>query len=83
LENLENAENQKTESDELVRTAKGGIELTEDEWKVEEIFKESAQQELEQPRLESGTWGASLSVPIIHSGTHVGLEMCFFLHLTD
>jgi hypothetical protein len=128
LENLENAEKLKTESDELVRTIKGGIELTEDEWvvklrkmkeetekeirdshyaeqhlrekykdeptkiiallraklkKVEEIFKESAQQELDQPKMESGTWGVCLSVPIIHLGTHVGLKICFFLHLTD
>jgi tRNA 2-selenouridine synthase SelU len=51
--------------------------------KVEEIFTESAQQESDQPRVESGNWRASLSVPIIHSGTHVGLEICFFSHLTD
>jgi len=116
------------ESDELVRTVKGGIELTEDEWvaklnkmkedtekevresryaeqrlrekykdeptkitellraklkKVEEVFKESAQQESDQPRMESATWGACLSFPIIHLGTHAGLKICFFLHLTD
>lgn len=116
------------ESDELVRTVKGGTELTEDEWvaklrkmkeetekeirdsryaeqhlrekykdeptkiiellraklkKVEEVFKESAQQELDQPKMESGTWGACLNVPIIRLGTHVGLKICFFLHLTD
>ncbi len=116
------------ESDGLVRTVKGGIELPEDEWvmklrkmkeetekeiresryaeqhlrekykdeptkitellraklkAVEEIFKESAQQELDQPKMESTTWGACLSFPIIHLGTHVGLRICFFLHLTD
>lgn len=116
------------ESDELVRTVKGGTELTEDEWvaqlrkmkeetekeiresryaeqhlrekykdettkiiellraklkKVEEVFKESAQQELDQPKVESGNWGACLSVPIIRLGTHVGLKIRFFLHLTD
>ena len=51
--------------------------------KVEEVFKESAQQELDQPKMESGTWGASLSVPIIRLGTHAELKICFFLHLTD
>jgi hypothetical protein len=51
--------------------------------KVEEVFKESDQQELDQPKMESGNWGACLSVPIIHSGMHVGLKICFFLHLTD
>jgi hypothetical protein len=51
--------------------------------KVEEVFKESAQQELEQPKMESGTWGACLGFPIVHLGTHVGLKICFFLHLTD
>jgi hypothetical protein len=51
--------------------------------KLKEVFKESAQQELDQPKMESGNWGACLSVPIIHSGMHVGLKICFFLHLTD
>lgn len=51
--------------------------------KVEEVFKESEQQELDQPKMESGTWGACLSVPIVRLGTHVGLKICFFLHLTD
>jgi hypothetical protein len=51
--------------------------------KVEEVFKESGQQELDQPKMESGTWGACLSVPIIRLETHVGLKICFFLHLTD
>jgi hypothetical protein len=125
---LENRECRKliAESDELVRTVKGGTELTEDEWvaklrkmkeetekeiresryaeqhlrekykdestkiiellraklkKVEEVFKESAQQELDQPKMESGTWGTCLNVPIIRLGTHVGLKICFFLHL--
>jgi hypothetical protein len=111
------------ESDKLVRTVKGGTELTEDEWvaklrkmkeetekeiresryaeqhlrekykdeptkivellraklkKVEEGFKESAQQELDQPKMESSNLGACLSVPIIHLGTHVGLKICYF-----
>lgn len=51
--------------------------------KVEEVFKDSTQQELDQPKMENGTWGACLSVPIIRIGTHVGLKICFFLHLTD
>jgi hypothetical protein len=127
---LENRECRKlvAESDELVRTVKGGTELTADEWvaklkkmkeetekeiresryaeqhlrekfkdeptkiiellraklkNVEEVFKESALQELDQPKMESGTWGACLSVPIIRLGTHVVLKICFFLHLTD
>jgi hypothetical protein len=33
--------------------------------------------------MESGIWGACLDFPIIHLGTHVGLRICFFLHLTD
>ena len=32
--------------------------------------------------MESGTRGACLSVPIIRLGTHVGLKIYFFLHLT-
>ena len=116
------------ESDKLVKTAKGGIKLTENEWgaqlkkmkeetekeirdsryaeqhlrekykdeptktlallraklkKVEEVFKEPAQQELDQPKMESGNWGACLGFPIVHLGTHVKLKICFFLHLTD
>ena len=51
--------------------------------KVEEVFKESELQELDQPKMESGTWGACLRVPIIRLGTHVGLKICFFLLLTD
>jgi len=51
--------------------------------KVEEVFKESAQQESDQPKVESGNWGACLSVPIVHLGAHVALKICFFLHLTD
>ena len=51
--------------------------------KVEEVFKESAQQELDQPKMESGTWGACLGFPIIRLGTHGALKICFFLHLTD
>ena len=51
--------------------------------KVEEVFKESAQQESYQPTIESGSWGECLSLPIIRLGTHAGLKICFFLHLTN
>jgi hypothetical protein len=51
--------------------------------KVVEIFKDPSLQEFDQPKAEIGNWGARLSVPIVHSGTHVGLEIKFFPQLTD
>jgi len=51
LENLENAENLKTESDELVRTVKGGADLTEDEWVAKlRKMKEETEKEIRDSR---------------------------------
>ena len=50
---------------------------------VVEVFKDVSQNQFDQPKAEVRDWGATLEVPIVHSSTHVGLEISFYLTLTD
>ena len=50
---------------------------------VVETFVEEGKEETDQPKINKYQGGISLSLPIVHQGTHIGLSITFGLLFTD
>ena len=50
---------------------------------VEETFREEGKDEIDQPKIKKYYDGISLSLPIVHEGTHRGFGINFDLRFTD